>query len=77
LAGLALAKANTLIREALDISNCFMMFLWGTMDLQGSMAALSSPEANCLLTRGFVRMYTSENDKKYFLQIAISYGKRR
>jgi hypothetical protein len=48
--GLALAKAKTLIRVALDILSCFMIALWGTLALQNSMAVLLAPASKCLLT---------------------------
>jgi len=48
------STAKTLTRVALDIPSCFMMFLWGTLAILGSIGVLLAPESKCWLTEGVV-----------------------
>ncbi len=71
---IVIAKARTLSRVAVDMPSCFMMFLWGTLALQSSMAALPEPASKCLLIAGIVRKHWRKWWKLLSLN-AIFYGK--
>jgi hypothetical protein len=55
--GFALAKAKTLTRVAFYIPCCFLMFLWGTLAVQCSMATLLAQELKCLFTTDIARKH--------------------